>query len=254
MSNVILKTEKLCKRFATSGEYQNVLNSLDLEIKEKDFTVIMGASGSGKSTLLYALSGMDTPTSGKVLFDNTDLVRLSNEQLTLFRRENCGFVFQSIYLINELNILDNILAAGMLRDFYKKNDLISEAKELLGKVGIGESYYKKYPGQLSGGERQRVAIVRAIINNPKILLADEPTGALNSASSNDVLDVFSEINRQGQTIILVTHDIKTALRSNRLMYFRDGKFVGELNMEPYSKENYSERFEKVNTFLGEMGW
>lgn len=254
MSESIIRTSGLGKSFITDGNMQQVLRNIDLKIYKGDFTVIMGASGSGKSTLLYALSGMDKPTSGNIFIDNITVTNLTNEQLTLFRREKCGFVFQSIYLINDLNILDNVLAAGMLRENYSKSSLICEAVELLGKVGINESYFKKYPSQLSGGERQRVAIIRAIINSPAVLFADEPTGALNSASSEDVLNVMTDINRKGQSIIMVTHDIKSALRADRLLYFRDGTIAGELTMEKYINENLSERFDKVNGFLAEMGW
>ena len=149
----------------------------------------MGSSGSGKSTLLYALSGMDKPSMGKVFFGDTEIQDYSNDELAVFRRGNCGFVFQSVYLLENQTVLDNILTGALI---VQKNspELVNKAKELLKKVGLTEEDWKKYPSQLSGGEAQRVGIVRAIINDPKILFADEPTGALNSASSKDVLDIF----------------------------------------------------------------
>ena len=192
----ILHTEKLCKSFSNGATQQHVIKNLDLEIMEGDFTVIMGASGSGKSTLLYALSGMDKPTLGKVFFGDTEIQDYSNDQLAVFRRKNCGFVFQSIYLLENQNVLDNVLTGAFA---VQKNSpaLIKRVKELLAQVGFDEAMQKKYPNQLSGGEAQRVGIVRAVINEPKILFADEPTGSLNSASGRDVLDIFTGVHENG---------------------------------------------------------
>ena len=171
MGNSILRTEKLCKSFSNGGVQQHVIKNLDMEIREGDFTVIMGSSGSGKSTLLYALSGMDKPSMGKVIFDGTEIQDLSNDELAVFRRGNCGFVFQSIYLLENQTVLDNVLTGALI---VQKNspELVNKAKELLKKVGLNEEVWNKYPSQLSGGEAQRVGIVRAIINDPKILFAD----------------------------------------------------------------------------------
>ena len=213
---MILRTEKLCKSFSNGGVQQHVIKNLDLEINEKEVTVIMGASGSGKSTLLYALSGMDTPTLGKVYFGDTNISDYTNDRLAVFRRENCGFVFQSIFLLDNMTVFDNVMTAALVR---RKNspELVKKAEEMLKKVGISEGTWKKYPNQLSGGEAQRVGIVRAVINDPKILFADEPTGSLNSASAADVLDIFTNLNKSGQTIVMVTHDLKTALRGSRVI-------------------------------------
>ena len=249
----ILHTEKLCKSFSNGAAQQHVIKNLDLEIMEGDFTVIMGASGSGKSTLLYALSGMDKPTLGKVFFGDTEIQDYTNDQLAVFRRKNCGFVFQSIYLLENQNVLDNVLTGAFA---VQKNSpaLIKRVKELLAKVGLDEKMQKKYPNQLSGGEAQRVGIVRAVINEPKILFADEPTGSLNSASGRDVLDIFTGIHENGQSIVMVTHDIKTALRGTRVIYLRDGKVVGEHRMVKYGEDDMKERREKLTAFLDEMGW
>ena len=253
MASSILKTEKLCKSFSNGGTQQHVIKNLDLDIIEGDLTVIMGSSGSGKSTLLYALSGMDKPTLGKVLFGDTEIQDYSNDQLAVFRRGNCGFVFQSVYLLENQTVLDNVLTAALI---VQKNspELVNEAKLLLNKVGLSEDDWKKYPNQLSGGEAQRVGIVRAIINNPKILFADEPTGALNSASSRDVLDIFTEIHKNGQSIVMVTHDIKTALRGTRVLYLRDGGIVGDYRMPPYGEEDSQKRRTGLSAFLETMGW
>ncbi|MCR5338131.1 MAG: ABC transporter ATP-binding protein [Lachnospiraceae bacterium] len=249
----ILRTEKLCKTFSNEGLQQHVIKNLDLEIMEKDFTVIMGSSGSGKSTLLYALSGMDKPTMGKVFFGEEDISDYSNDKLALFRRKHCGFVFQSIYLLENMNVIDNVLTGALVA---KKNspELIAKTKELLKQVGIDEALWKKYPNQLSGGECQRVGIVRAIINEPQILFADEPTGALNSSSGQDVLDVFTNLHKNGQSIVMVTHDLKTALRGTRVIYLRDGGIVGEHRMEDFETDDLKKRRESLQEFLNEMGW
>ncbi len=251
--NTILRTEKLCKSFSNAGLQQHVIKNLDLEIYEKDFTVIMGASGSGKSTLLYALSGMDKPSMGKVYFLEEDISDYSNDQLAKFRREHCGFVFQSIYLLDSMNVFDNILTGALL---IQKNspELIARVKELLNKVGIREEMWKKFPNQLSGGECQRVGIVRAAINEPEILFADEPTGALNSSAGTDVLDVFTGLNRSGQSIVMVTHDLRTALRGNRVIYLKDGNITGEYKMSEFGTDDEKTRREGLQIFLNEQGW
>ena len=249
----VLRTDKLCKSFSNGGMQQHVIKNLDLEIMDRDFTIIMGASGSGKSTLLYALSGMDTPTLGSVFFGDKDIAKYSNDQLAVFRRENCGFVFQSIYLLESMTVFDNILTGALVIQKNSK-ELIRKTEELLKKVGIDEKMWDKYPNQLSGGECQRVGIVRAIINDPKILFADEPTGSLNSASGRDVLDIFTEINNKGQSIVMVTHDLKTALRGNRVIYFRDGAVVGEYKMPVYGTDDIKTRQEGLQAFLDRMGW
>jgi putative ABC transport system ATP-binding protein len=171
----------------------------------------------------------------------------------MFRRGNCGFVFQSVYLLDDQNVLDNVLTGALI---VQKNtpELVNKAKELLKKVGLNEEDWKKYPNQLSGGEAQRAGIVRAVINDPKILFADEPTGALNSASSRDVLDIFTEIHKNGQSIVMVTHDLKTALRGTRVLYLRDGGVVGDYRMPPYGEDDVKERRAGLTEFLDKMGW
>ncbi|MBQ9867200.1 MAG: ABC transporter ATP-binding protein [Lachnospiraceae bacterium] len=251
--NTVLRTEKLCKSFSNAGLQQHVIKNLDLEIFEGDFTVIMGASGSGKSTLLYALSGMDKPTLGKVYFGEKEISSYDNDRLAVFRRDHCGFVFQSIYLLDNMDVFDNIMT-GALAARKNSPELVERIKTLLNKVGISEDMWKKYPNQLSGGECQRVGIVRAVINDPKILFADEPTGALNSSSGQDVLDIFTELHKSGQSIVMVTHDIKTALRGTRVIYLRDGGIVGEHRMPYYGTEENKQRRGSLQDFLNEMGW
>ena len=177
----------------------------------------------------------------------------SNDQLAMFRRGSCGFVFQSVYLLDDQTVLDNVLTGALI---VQKNtpELVNKVKDLLRKVGLDEENWKKYPNQLSGGEAQRVGIVRAIINEPKILFADEPTGARNSASSRDVLDIFTEIHKNGQSIVMVTHDMKTALRGTRVLYLRDGGVVGDYRMKPYTDDDKQTRRAGLAAFLEEMGW
>ena len=249
----LLRIENLCREFNTDSGVQRVLNDINLTIYKGDFTVIMGSSGSGKSTLLYALSGMDKPSMGKIFFGETDISEYSNDQLAVFRRGNCGFVFQSIHLLENQTVLDNVLTGALIVQKNSK-ELVNRAKELLIRVGLDEEDQKKYPNQLSGGEAQRVGIVRAIINNPKIVFADEPTGALNSASSKEVLDIFTDINKNGQSVVMVTHDFKTALRGNRVIFLRDGGIVGDLNLGAFDEEDTKNRRDRLSNFLEEMGW
>lgn len=253
MVSSILRTEKLCKSFSNGGVQQHVIKNLDLEIHDKDFTVIMGASGSGKSTLLYALSGMDKPSLGKIYFGEEEISKYSNDQLAVFRRKHCGFVFQSIHLLDNMNVLDNVLTGALVVQKNSK-ELVDVAKDYLTKVGIESESWKKFPNQLSGGEAQRVGIVRAIINNPQIVFADEPTGSLNSASGQDVLDIFTSVNQNGQSIVMVTHDLKTALRGDRVIFLRDGSIVGEHSMPKYGTDDMKQRRAALQNFLDEMGW
>lgn len=252
MNKMIISTKKLCKKFKMGTQEQQVLKDLNIEIYENDFTVIMGASGSGKSTLLYALSGMDRPTSGQIEFFDTEIEQLSSDKLAIFRRQNCGFVFQQMFLLDNMSILDNILAGGLLTAKDKKA-VVAFAKEMLMKVGLTETIWKKFPNQLSGGENQRAAIVRALINRPKVIFADEPTGALNSASGKAVLDVLTEVNNSGQSLIMVTHDLVSARRGNRILYIKDGVISGECNLGKYVSGD-PQRHEKLFSFLSEMGW
>jgi putative ABC transport system ATP-binding protein len=251
MKNII-ETKKLCKSFSNGGVQQHVLKNLDLEIYEGDFTIIMGASGAGKSTLLYTLSGMDKPTLGKIIFNEKEITKMSIDKLANFRRKNCGFVFQQTYLIDSMSVLDNILVSGLLVNKNRK-EVTKKAKELLKKVDIDEKLWKKFPTQLSGGEAQRVGIARALINDPKLVFADEPTGALNSKTGIDVLDTLTEFNNKGQSIVMVTHDIKSARRGNRIIYLKDGEVAGVCNLGKYIP-NDKERHQKISDFLVKMGW
>ncbi|MDF2984813.1 MAG: ABC-type antimicrobial peptide transport system, ATPase component [Eubacterium sp.] len=252
MKNIIVKTELLCKSFISDGEINNVIKNLDLDIFEGDFTVIMGSSGSGKSTLLYTLSGMDNVITGKVYFEGEDITRLKEKDIAGLRKNKLGFVFQGINLIPNLNVYENILSPT-----YKTNKerrkIESKIEELLERMDLS-AHRKKFPNQMSGGQKQKAAICRALINEPKILFADEPTGALNSSQGQNVLDIFTDINREKQSVVMVTHDLKAALRGNRIIYLKDGRIDGDLRLEDYDKEAANEREETVYKFLKEKGW
>lgn len=249
---VIVSTEKLSKSFSVGGKQQHVIKNLDMEIYKGDFTVIMGASGAGKSTLLYTLSGMDKPTLGKITYCGRDITGMTDDQLAVFRRKHCGFVFQQIHLVDSMSLMDNAISTGMLTG-QKQKALKQKAMLLFEKMGIDENLTKKFPAQISGGEAQRAAMVRALINDPDIVFADEPTGALNSAGVKAVLDVLTDINNAGQSVIMVTHDIKSARRGSRIIYLQDGGIIGECQLGKYESGD-EDRHERIRRFLEEMGW
>lgn len=248
----ILTARNLCKTFSNGSVQQHVLKNLNINIKKGDFTVIMGNSGSGKSTLLYALSGMDRPTLGGIQYKEQEISKYSNDQLAVFRRKNCGFVFQQNYLNDTMSVLDNIMVSGLLVSKDRKA-IAKKGKELLIKVGLTEEIFHKFPTQLSGGEQQRVALVRGIINSPHILFADEPTGALDSSNTIQVLDLLTKLNEEGQSIVMVTHDIKAARRGNKILYLKDGIITESLELGQYVAGDKN-RHEILHQFLAEMGW
>ena len=247
----VIVTEKLSKTFSTEGVQQHVLKNLDLAINAEDFTVIMGPSGAGKSTLLYALSGIDRPTLGTVTFAGTEISKLNQDRLAAFRRDHCGFVFQQINLLDAMSAMDNVMAPGLLRG--RREAVARRAGELFDVVEIDASTRRKLPSQLSGGEAQRVALVRALINTPDVVFADEPTGQLNSESSTRVLDLLTEVHRGGQAVVMVTHDVRTAVRGSRILYLRDGSVQGELALGSYQADD-ADRTTSLTSFLAEMGW
>lgn len=250
--NAIIKTNMLCKSYVSDGEVNNVIKNMDLSIYDKDFTVIMGASGSGKSTLLYVLSGMLETTSGEVEFSGKQISRLKENKMAKFRRDTLGFVFQGINLIPDLTVFENIICAGYGSG--KSQDEIEDyAKALIERLDL-KGHEKKFPEQLSGGQRQRVAICRALINHPEVIFADEPTGALNSTQGKHVLDIFSHLSGSGQSVVMVTHDLKAALRGNRIIYLKDGRIDGELSLPTYDERDAEDREKCVFSFLKEHGF
>lgn len=252
MKNVLIQTDNIVKSFTTEYGTQYILNGISVDIYEGDFTVIMGASGSGKSTLLYCLSGMDTVNGGRISFLNNEITAMSSDRLARFRGEHCGFVFQQNCLVEGLTVMDNVLVSGFLFNSRRKK-VVEKAKQLFKEVDVSEVTQSKYPSQISGGRAQRVGIVRALINSPEVLFADEPTGSLNSGAGKKVLDTFNDFNRSGQSIIMVTHDVRAACRGNRILYLKDGKILGECSLSRYEVDS-PERTQKVNEFLNSMEW
>ena len=249
---VMISARHLKKVFGSGESEQIIYSDFDIDIYKGDFTVIMGASGAGKSTLMYSLSGMDTPTAGTITFCGTEITGMSSDALAVFRRKHCGFVFQQIYLIDKMSLLDNVITAGSLT-CKSKAEIEKRANELFDRVNLSETTRRKLPSQISGGEAQRAGIVRAAINQPAAIFADEPTGALNSNNSDAVLDVFSMLNETGQSIIMVTHDKKSALRGSRVIYIKDGAISGECDLGKYAADD-GQRSEKLERFLKDMGW
>lgn len=251
MKEAILTAKKLCKSFAADGVQNHVLTGIDLEIFKEDFTVVMGASGSGKSTLLYALSGMDRATSGEVIYGGRDLVKLSEKELTLLRRKDFGFVFQKMHLVSNMTMFENVVVPAYLDKSVPAQETDKKALELFKAMGI-EEIKTHLPSQCSGGEQQRCAIIRAVISKPSVLFADEPTGALNRRSTTEVLDLLTNLNKEGQSVFMVTHDIRAAVRGTRIIYIEDGTISGELTLPPFEAENAQSREAQVNSWLTSM--
>lgn len=253
MQETILKAKSLCKSFSNEGEQNHVLKNIDLEIYKGDFTVIMGSSGSGKSTLLYCLSGMDKPSAGEVYYNSKRVDNLKEKDLALFRRREIGFIFQQMHLVPNLSVFENITVPGYLLKRLPTKEIDKRAEQLLGEVGL-TGLKGRLPSQLSGGQQQRAATARAMINGPQIIFADEPTGALNSKAGNEILNLMTEINVKGQTIVMVTHDIKAATRANRIIYISDGQIAGEIKLDNYTEQSQSDREKQVLSWLTSKGW
>lgn len=253
MNNTILSAKGLCKSFAHNGGQIHILSHVDMELYEGDFTVIMGASGSGKSTLLYALSGMDRATAGQVIYGGNDLVKMNEKGLASLRHTDFGFIFQQMHLVSNLSLFENIAVPGYLNKGKSAAQVKERTEKLLEQMGI--SHIKSHlPSQVSGGEQQRCAIARAVINEPKLLFADEPTGALNRKNTTEVLNLLTELNRSGQSILMVTHDMRAALRASRILYIADGKIIGDMTLPPYSAEGEKSRETQVSAWLNSMEW
>ena len=253
MKKTILSAKGLCKSFAHNGGQVHIISNADLELYEGDFTVVMGASGSGKSTLLYALSGMDRATSGEVMFGGSNIADMNEKALAKLRSTDFGFVFQQIHLVSNLTLTENVAVSGYLNKKRSSSDVKKRAEQLLEKMNIS-NIKTHLPAQCSGGEQQRCAIARALINEPKLLFADEPTGALNRRNTTDVLDLLTECNREGQSILMVTHDLRAALRATRILYIEDGKIIGDLELPPYKAEDEKSRETQVSAWLASMEW
>lgn len=252
--NMVLQGHALNKQYRHSTEQDGiVLHDIDIDVHAGDFTVIMGASGAGKSTLLYVLSGMDKPTSGEVHYRGARIDTLGERRMAQLRAEEFGFVFQQPNLIGNLTLLENVCLAGYVATGRNGNEVRAEAERLLERMHVAHAA-QRLPSEVSGGEAQRAAIARAVINHPGMLFADEPTGALNRRNSDDVLDLLSELNRNGQSILMVTHDVRAAIRSNRVLYLRDGELLGEASLGTYRSDEAKARETSLTAWLSDMGW
>ncbi len=220
----ILRVENLCKRYGTKNTEVVALDNAGFTVERGEFVAIIGASGSGKSTLLHLIGGVDTPTSGKVFIDGTDIYKLDNDKLAIFRRRQVGLIYQFYNLIPILNVVENITLPCRL-DGKKVND--KRLKEILSILNL-QNREEHLPNQLSGGQQQRVSIGRALINQPAIVLADEPTGNLDSRASREIIDLLKVSNRKyNQTVLLITHDENVALEADRILTIEDGRIVSD---------------------------
>ncbi|SHL10904.1 putative ABC transport system ATP-binding protein [Anaerocolumna jejuensis DSM 15929] len=253
MKDSILSARGLCKSYAHNGGQNHILNHIDLDIYRGDFTIVMGASGSGKSTLLYTMSGMDSATAGKVIYQGNTITDFKEDKLAKLRRGDFGFVFQQMHLVGNLSLFENVAVTGYLNKSLTASEVDKRANGLLEEMGLS-GMSKRLPSQVSGGEQQRAAIARAVINKPCLLFADEPTGALNRKNTVEVLNLLTGLNREGQSILMVTHDIRAALRATRLLYLEDGRIIGELTLPPYEPEEEKARETQVDVWLSSMEW
>ncbi|WP_458123328.1 ABC transporter ATP-binding protein [Paenibacillus sp. Z3-2] len=243
----LIKTVDLCKVYSSGNEQFLAAKSINLEVYKGDFTVIMGSSGSGKSTLLYLLSGLDGITSGEVIFKGERIDEYSEKEITDFRSNKIGYVYQSINLIPDFTLLENVAFPGYVAGRSKK-DVNKQALDLLNRIGIG-AQAERLPSQVSGGQQQRAAIARALINSPEVIFADEPTGALSQEQGAVILDLLTEMNQNAQSIVMVTHDIKAACRADRLVLVKDGNIEGILELGKYSPDELKARENQIFIFM-----
>ncbi|MHA2855116.1 ABC transporter ATP-binding protein [Paenibacillus lautus] len=244
--------DDIVKSFGEGDDRRRVLDGVSAYIHEGEFVSVMGPSGSGKSTFMFALSGTDGVNGGTVLFDGKDLSTASENELSDIRRTHMGFVFQQPTMLKNLNILDNIILPSMRDQRKNVASITKKARALMNRVGIAE-LEKRDIAQVSGGQLQRAGICRALMNSPRIIFGDEPTGALNSKSAQEIMDIFFEINAEGTAVMLVTHDANVAARTERIMFMRDGNMVSELKLPKYDGTDMDRRVENVRAKMLEIG-
>ncbi|MCM1506037.1 MAG: ABC transporter ATP-binding protein [Ruminococcus flavefaciens] len=255
--STVLTAKDLCKTYIVNKRQNNVLRNVNFSIDEGEMVAVMGPSGSGKSTLLYAVSGMDSITAGEVQFCGKDIAKLGEKELAGLRLDEMGFIFQQMYMLKNLTVLDNIIlpACQSKKINETRKETVERGEALMRKLNIINIADNDIT-EVSGGQLQRACICRSMINNPKIIFADEPTGALNRNSSEEVMEELTKLNNtEGTTIMLVTHDAKVAAKCSRVIYIVDGNIKGEYNIGKYEDTSQMrERERALNNWLMEMGW
>ncbi|MBO5424394.1 MAG: ABC transporter ATP-binding protein [Lachnospiraceae bacterium] len=260
-----LKVTDLCKTYITNKRQNNVLKNVNFQIEEGEMVAIMGPSGSGKSTLLYSVSGMDRATAGTVVLGDMEITNLSEKDLAEARLKYMGFIFQQMHMLKNLSVMDNIIlpAYEATKDGAERKKIDDNCKKLMHRLEISEIADNDIT-EVSGGQLQRACICRSLINNPKIIFADEPTGALNRSASDEVMSILNSLNEDGTTMMIVTHDMKVAAKCSKVMYIVDGNIKGELELGKLSTEDngavkdiktvVKDREKKINNWLSDMGW
>ena len=252
----ILEVKDLCKTYIVNKRQNNVLKNVNFTVSEGEMVAVMGPSGSGKSTLLYAVSGMDSITAGEALFCGKNIAKMGAKELADLRLDEMGFIFQQMYMLKNLTVLDNIIlpACQSAKNTESRKETVQRGQELMRKLGIIDIADNDI-NEVSGGQLQRACICRSMINNPKMIFADEPTGALNRTSSDEVMEELAKLNNDGTTIMLVTHDVKVAAKCTRVLYIVDGNIKGEYNLDKYENTSQMrERERAINNWLLELGW
>ena len=249
----ILNVVGVRKTYTTrvGGSRVEALRRVSFEVEKGEYVAIMGESGSGKTTLLNILAALDRPTAGTVIFDGKELAEIKESEISVFRRDNLGFVFQEFNLLDTFTLEDNIYLPLVLagKSYREMHERLLPIAEKLGITGL----LKKYPYEVSGGQKQRAAVARALITNPKIILADEPTGALDSKATDELLNLFSEINKSGQTILMVTHSVKAASHAKRVLFIKDGEVFHQIYRGDNTKEQFYQKISDTLTILATGG-
>ena len=252
----ILKVKDLCKTYIVNKRQNNVLRNVSFEVGKGEMLAVMGPSGSGKSTLLYTVSGMDTPTSGEVDFFCIDIAKMNAGELSKLRLDRMGFIFQQMYMLKNLTVLDNIIlpAFQSKENTKSRKEKLADGQRLMKKLGIAQIADNDI-NEVSGGQLQRACICRSMINSPQMIFADEPTGALNRAASDEVMEELIKLNAEGTTVMLVTHDVLVAAKCKRVLYIVDGNIKGEYTLGEYDVAAGMRGRERVLAgWLMEMGW
>ncbi len=253
MKEILLSARGVKKEFPGRNEKEQVLKNIDVDIYAGDFTIVMGSSGAGKSTLLHVLSGMDNITGGTVLYRGTEISSYQERQMAKLRSHEFGFVFQQTHLVSNLSLFENVAVAGYLDSGKDTKTVREKAAKLLEKMNVAAAK-DRFPSEVSGGEAQRAAIARAVINNPGLLFADEPTGALNKRNTDEVLNLLTALNENGQSILMVTHDIRAAIRGTRVLYLEDGVILDEMSFPVFQNTDAKNREQKLSAWLNTFSW